>query len=132
MDYKNRIKNISLEFFGSIPIAIKDNSKGVDHKVYIVKLADKKVVFRFPLRQNSKLFTHSWTYEKLLDVKVPVPRILKLEQDYLIETYIEGVPAHHLDDKYKAQVMYALGKYAKKDTFYKDGRLRLYKKTRFR
>lgn len=94
----------------------KDKSKGYDHKVYIISTDNKDLVVRIPLKEKNKLIAQAWAFKKWKKIGIPVPRIIKFTTDYLIEEKLgdRDLEESKLSLKKKQEIMYEVGKYAKK------------------
>ena len=97
-------------------LKIKDVSKGYDHKVYIVRLQDKEVVLRIPIKEKNKIVAQAWAMKRWKRIGVPVPEILSVKRDYIIEERIDGTDLEgtRITNKQKQQVLFKLGKYLKR------------------
>lgn len=95
---------------------IFDNSRGYDHKVYIAESDKKDVVIRIPINEKNKLFAQAWAFKEWFKLGIPVPKILVMNNKYLIEERVYGTDMDETDlnSNQRKSIYSELGKYAKK------------------
>ncbi len=90
---KEKIETLCLEYFSEQPKKIERCAVGQGNYVYIVELADRKVVVRCSEEVGAYKDTIYWL-EKLSVIDIPVPRVLGKGvfegYEYVILTYFEG------------------------------------------
>jgi len=115
VEYKKLIKKIFRQKFGVNEIKVSERTRGLDHKVFFVKTNSKEYVVKFPIKENT-LAAQKWAYEKWSKLGVPVPKVVLLGRNYLIEEKIDGTDLDEAGLSLQAQqkIMYELGKLVRK------------------
>jgi aminoglycoside phosphotransferase (APT) family kinase protein len=99
-----------------IPVKILEKSKGCDHKIYLIYSNEGNFVLRIPIKEKNKLISQSWAFRQWGKLKIPVPKIISVKKDYLIEELIEGedMEDENLSKKIQEKILSDLGRYTKR------------------
>lgn len=94
---------------------VQENSKGYDHRIYLVFSDTGNYCIRIPINEKNKLIAQSWAFNEWNKLGVPVPKIIKVTDDYLIEELIEGkdIDESELATNQLEQILFELGKHTK-------------------
>lgn len=95
-------------------IKIKDSSKGVDQKVYIIETLSQQYIVKIP-KEKIMNYRENFACTKLKN-KIPVPNIIYYSENILIENYVDGTDFNEtkITPKEKTQVYFKLGQCLKK------------------
>lgn len=95
---------------------IQENSKGFDHRIYLIYSDTGNLCIRIPINEKNKLVAQSWAFNEWKKLGVPVPKIIKVKDDYLIEELIEGknIDESNLATNQLEQILFELGEHTKK------------------
>ncbi len=99
------------------PIQIIDKSKGIDQIVKIIKTKNKIYIIKFPKYPNFKeSFFREIKGLELFKRKIPVPKIIIKDKNYLIQEYLSGEDLDdlNLSKKDLQKIYYSLGKITRK------------------
>jgi len=102
-----------LEDLGLANYKLSDLSKGTDHEVYLVSFEKEEVVLRIPKRKNNKITAQVWAFRRMKEKGIPVPEIILVEKDFLIESKIPGEDLDEARLSMKEKVMGDFGGYVK-------------------
>ncbi len=70
--------------------SVTEKSKGCDHFVYLVRSPKRHVVIKIPRREGNKLIAESYAFRKWYALGLPVPKIIQVTKEYVVEELIEG------------------------------------------
>lgn len=101
---------------GINPIKIVEKSKGFDHKIYLIYSNQGNFVLRMPIKEKNKIMAQAWAFKRWGEIGVPVPKIISIKKDYLLEELIEGedMDDENPSEKVCQKILFNLGKYLKK------------------
>ena len=85
IDFKLIEKLLDFEIKG-----IKNLSIGCDLKVYLIETEKEKYIYKEPKESIVKIINEKYALEKLSSLEIPIPRLIYINEKFLIESFIEG------------------------------------------
>ena len=89
-------------------INITDYSNGCDQKVYLIETKNNKYILKKPIKEISKINNEEFCIELLSEKNLPIPKLIYKNNEFLIESYIEG---EILNENQDLSLYRELGKY---------------------
>ena len=89
MEDKNNYKLIE-KILNSKIRDIKDLSIGYDQNVYLIKTEKEKYIYKEPKNNIAKIKNEAFALKKLSSIGVPIPKLIYINDKFLIESFIEG------------------------------------------
>lgn len=95
---------------------IKEKSKGFDNRVFLVYSNKENFCIRIPIKEKNKIIAQAWAFKKWRKLGIPVPKIIVVEREYLIEELIGGnnFEETKLTLPQKERILFELGRHVKK------------------
>ncbi|MHA1126636.1 MAG: phosphotransferase, partial [Candidatus Heimdallarchaeota archaeon] len=94
----NVLKEIVWEKLSQKVESLTENTKGCDQDVWVIETDKQKIVFKHPKNNNKVRNVRETVACKLLAKKgIIVPQILYVDDDILIETFLDGTLVEQVD-----------------------------------
>ena len=92
---------------------IEEKTKGFDHRIFLVYTDKGDYCVRIPVKEKNKIVAQSWAFKEWKKLGVPVPDIIVVDENYIIEELIQGndIDETDLTKNQMEQVLLELGKY---------------------